>query len=443
MQQNILGTASIGRLFFKFSIPAILSMVISGLQGVVDGIFVGNLLGPDAMAGVSIANPFLQLIIGVSMVTSIGCQSHVGLKLGEKKEDSAQDAFRTILCLIIGLSTLLSISGFLFSDKIAATLGASDVLLPYTGVYIKYLSLYAVPICIMFYFGFLNRIIEKPQLYFYGAITNLCGNITLNYLFIDVLDLGIAGAANATGLSYSLALAFVTGPMLKKSSTINIWRGHFDKSAIVPVLYNGSSEGVNSFSMAITSYLFNITFLRYAGEAGVTAFTAINYICQFGIILMFGISDGIGPIVSYNFGAKLHERVSKIIRLSYKCCIVIGIFLFSILFFGGRTAAEIFVGNNEEILALAETGSRIYAFAFLVIGFNIVRSGIFTFVGKGLESAIIASIRGFLFIIIGVFTLPLIFGMEGVWLSIPFAEFSAALVGIYLFKHNAKYLSGE
>ena len=183
-----------------------------------------------------------------------------------------------------------------------------------------------------------------------------------------------------------------------------------------------------------------MAFMNIAGESGVAAFTAINYVAQFGVLSMFGISDGIGPVVSYNYGGKKFDRVKAIMKLSDKVIITIGIIIFTSLFFFGRNLVNIFVNGNEEILNIASVGAKIYAFAFFVNGFNIVSSGYFTAIGYAKESVIVASCRGLIFIIIGIFTLPNIFGINGIWMSVPFAELITLFIGIKLMKKSYKVM---
>ena len=433
MDENILGKEKISKLFIKYSLPAMISMVIAGMQTVIDGIFVGNVLGPNSMASINIASPFMQVIIALAMIISIGSQSYMGLSLGAKDIKKTENIFRTSIISIVIIGAIITIIGLFGDDILARWLGASDILINEVSTYIKYISIYTIPICLMFLLGFSGRIVEKPELYFYGSILSVIVNIILDYLLIYEFQLGVLGAATATGIAYSSGLLVVIWPMLSNKNVIGIFKGKFDKSVIGPIMYNGSSEGINAASTAISAYLFNMAFMDLAGESGVAAFTAINYVAQFGIMLMFGVSDGIGPIVSYNYGAKKYERVDKIMSLSDKVLLVIGSLIFVILFFFGESLVKIFVGNDKIILELAAVGAKIYAFAFLVNGFNIVNSGYFTYIDKPKESAIVAAARGLIFIGVGIFTLPFIFGSKGIWMTIPFAEI-VAIVIVYLLR---------
>lgn len=437
MEENILGTDKISKLFIKYSIPAIIAMVISGAQIIIDGIFLGNFVGQNALASINIVQPFMQVIIGVSMVVGVGALSFIGRKLGEGKKEDAQNAFKTAFLFIIIIALIITIVGCLFSKEIAIILGASEVLLEGVSIYIRTIALFAPLMCLMFIFGFINRVVGKPEAYLGGMILSIIVNVSLDYIFIKELNFGIRGAAFATGIAYVSAFIIVILPMLNKKNIVNIFSGKFDKSLIMPMLYNGSSEGVISFSTATTAYLFNITFMNIAGEAGVAAFTIINYISQFGILIMFGISDGIAPILSYNYGKKRYDRLSDTLNLAYKVNLAIGVVLFFILFIFGKHLISLFTSGNEQVQNLAVRGSRLYAFSFLLCGFNIIRSGYFTAMGEAKASIILSASRGIIFIVLGINILPIFVGNNGVWLTVPFAESIAFIIGIYLLKRVA------
>ncbi len=439
-KENLLGTKNVSNLMLQYCIPAVISMIISGIQGMIGGIFVGNFIGPNALASVNIAMPFMSVIVGVSMVISIGSQSYIGINLGAGNTQKAQNAFVTFAIIISAIAILITIIGLTLNKPIATLLGADDLLLEDSSTYIKYMSIFTLPACVMYYFGFLSRIVGKPERYLYGTIVSVFINIMINYLLVAKFNWGVMGAAFAVGISYVSALLFVTSPMFNKNNVLNIFTGKFTTDSIFTVLYNGSSEGISALSTAITAFLFNTSLMNTVGADGVTAFTAINYIGALGTNLLFGVSDGIGPIVSYNYGMGDLQRVKKIMNTSYVCNLIFGIILFSLLFFYGDSLASLFISDSPDLVELAASGGRIYAFSFLISGFNILNSGYFTFIGRGLESVLVAASRGFVFVSIGIFTLPIIFDINGIWLSVPFADSCAVVVSIILLKITQRKL---
>lgn len=422
MKDNILGTKKISTLFLKYTIPAIISMVLAGSQTIIDGIFLGNYVGPNALASVNIVSPFIQIIIGTSMVISIGALSIIGRRLGEGKKVDAQDTFKTAFILLSIISIIGALLGGLFSRPIGSMLGANAVLLDGVATYLGTFAWFFPFLAVMFLFGFTDRLVGHPELYLWSTIGSLVINVSLDYVLIKVLGLGIQGAALATGLAYTVAFIIVMLPMLKKHNSVNLLVGHYKKAHVAPMIYNGSSEGVVSIAAALSAYIFNMSFMKMAGESGVAAFTTINYLANFGILLMFGISDGIGPIISYNYGNQQPKRLKETLKLANKINMVIGVLLFTVLITGGRFLVGLFAKGNEAVIDMAVQGSRLYAFAFLMVGFNIINSGYYTAIGDARSSIIIASSRGIVFILLGIAIWPTIFGMNGVWLTVPVAE---------------------
>ncbi|MGM9979773.1 MAG: MATE family efflux transporter [Turicibacter bilis] len=434
MQDNVLGTEKISKLFIKFSIPAILSLTIAGVQTMVDGIFLGNFVGTNAMASVNIAAPFMQLMIGMNLIIGIGGASYIGRSLGEGQVKRAQDIFKSACLFMIGLSIVILVLGFTFSHQLASFLGANDVLLADSSTYIKILALFAPFIGLSFILGVFVRCIGKPNVYLISSVASLFANIILNYVLIKQLKLGIVGAPIATGLSFTTSFLIAAIPFIKKSAVLNFFTGKFNWKLTGQLLYNGSSEGVSSLAAAISTFVFNMAFMRIAGEVGVSAFTAIGYISLFASLIVCGVSAGIGPVISYNYGAQLHDRVKQMMNISCKMAMIMGTSLVVLIFLFGKYLIMMFVSDNEAVLDLALHGSKIYAFTFFFNGLNILFSGYFTSIGDALSSIIVAVCRGMIFILLGISILPQFIGISGVWMTVPVAEVLTLLVVIFLFK---------
>lgn len=435
---NILGTEKILKLFITFSIPSLISMTISGVQNIIDGIFLGNYVGANAMASINIASPFMTLVMGGSMIVAVGGSSFMGRTLGEGNEDRAKNAFKTSLFFLLMAGLLIGFFGFAFSRQIAYFLGVNDLLLADTSTYIKILACFVPIITLSLFLGVLSRLIGKPNLYLQSSITSLIVNVGLNYLLINKLHLGTIGAAFATGLCFTASAIILAVPFFKSASILNFKSGSIDFRDMPRLLYNGSSEGISTISTATASFVFNITFMKLAGATGVSAFTAVVYLLTSGNMILFGICSGIGVIISFNYGAKQYDRVKQIIQLALAISGGIGLFLFCLLFFFGKELTGIFISNNPEVQALSIHGAKLFSITFLINGFNIVFSSYFTSVGDAFASIVIALSRGLVFILIGIFVLPSFFGISGVWLSIPFAECITVLIVLFLFYRRKK-----
>ncbi len=434
MTDNFLETEKLGKLFLKYTIPSIIGMIFVGVQGIIDGLFVGNIVGENALASINLCQPILQLVMGISLVFSIGGQSIIGINLGKNNKEAYQDTFKTALLVLLGISLLASITGVLFSDNIAKILGASDILLEGTSTYIRYISLFTLFIMLMFLFDSVVRTIGKPHISLVGLIIAVVINIILDYLFISKFKMGIKGAALATGISYSISMFIIIAPFFNKSCSINVYSGKFNKQTIIPMAYNGASEGISSFATALSMFLFNTALMKISGESGIAAFTIINYISQVGYMIIFGISDGVRPIISYSFGADNHNRLKEVLKLSIIVNIIIGVIIFIVMSMFCKDLIRLFLNDGKHVIDIAIRGSKIYGIAFLFNGLNILISGYFTAIDDATSSIIIATSRGIIFILIGIVILPVLFGIDGVWGTIVFAELITLGICFYIIK---------
>lgn len=436
MQEKILGTEKISKLFRKFTLPAIIAMVIASAQTIIDGIFVGRFVGENALASVNIARPFMDMIFGPTFIIAIGAMSYMGRALGAKQLEEAQSVFRTATLLGVGLGLFVALIGTTLHLPLAKFLGASPLLIEFVSTYIKTIAPFAPFIIPMFLFGFTSRLLGKPEVYLRSSILSVIVNITLDYLFVKELQMGIQGAALATGIAYTSALLITTLPMLDKKNTLNLSQGHWSPSVIGPMLYNGSSEGIVSLSAALTVFLFNRTFMQLAGESGVAAYTTISYIAMFGIMSVFGISDGITSIISYNYGKKEFDRIKQLMKISLRTSVFIGIALVAILNFYAEPMIQLFIKDNPSVVAMATQGASLYSIGFLLTGFNVIQSGYFTAIGNARASILIAMSRGLIGIALGILILPSLLGINGIWLTVPFAELITFFLVLFIKKRE-------
>ncbi|MBN2900035.1 MAG: MATE family efflux transporter [Clostridia bacterium] len=433
MDEKILGTENINKLFLKYTVPAVIAMVIGGSQTLIGGMILGKYVGANALAAVNIVNPFVQFAMAVSLIIAFGALSIIGRSLGAGQYERAQNTFKTALIIIVIFAATYGLIGFAKATTVSRWLGADVVLLDSVRTYLRIFSLFIMFHPLMILTGFADRIVGKPQLYLQATLTMLAVNTSLSLFLIKYLGLGIQGAALASGCAFFSGFLVSVRPMFKKRYAINVFAGHFDKSTMVPMLYNGASEGIGAASTALAIYLFNLEFMRRIGPSGVAAFTTIGFVVQFGVNMIFGIADGVSPIISYNFGHEKFSRVKGIMHKATASGLVIGVLISGVLFFGGGRLAGMFA-DQGDVIAMAASGGKVYAFAFLVNSFNIIHSVYFTAIGGAKESALIAFSRGMLWIVIGINIWPHTFGITGVWLTIPVAEVMTVLLVAILVK---------
>lgn len=426
-----------GQLFLKFAIPGVMGLLFAGIQTIIDGIIVGNFVNANALAGINIVLPIYTLITALAIVTGIGCQTLVSMGLGCGDHKRANDALTTAFLSLLMISVSMSVIFLCFTDSIAELLGANEILRPYSVAYLQALSSFFPLLTLMFMGDYTLKAIGRPYLAMIVLGGTVIINVILDLIFIIGLDMGTVGAGLATGLSFSFGAAIILPVMLNKNSLACVRKGTFNITLLGRMMYNGSSEGLSELSAGITIYLFNLVMVGYWGEAGVAAYTSITYLLYIGIIIFVGMCDGIIPIISFNHGAGNRDRVIKVFQTAIKVTVITGVILFSIVFFGGESIIRLFFREDAaEAITIASTGAQFCAFAFLANGINILFSSFFTSLGDAKTSIIISLMRGLILICAGIMLYPVLFGMTGIWLTIPAAELITFIIGFMLIKRR-------
>ncbi len=444
-EEQMLATGSVGKLFIQFGIPGVLGLLLIGFQPMVDGLFLINFVGPDALAGVNLFVPVYTFVSALAVVVGIGSQTIVSLSLGEKNYATANDSFRTAGVFLAVFLLALSAVCYAGAEPLSRFLGADADLQHYTVDYIRYLSPFLPVLALLFLGDYMLKATARPYLALSLLGLVLLLNIVLDYLLVAVMGAGVKGAALATGISLSVSLLLMAVLLLRKDNIVCFRKGKFRYKLLWNMLYNGSSEGLSELSAGITVFLFNNVMMDLFGKSGVAAFTSVNYLLYLGVQLYVGLSDGIIPILSYNYGAGNKERVRATIRLGRRTNLIIGLIFFALLFWGGTFLVGHFFGNTdagdvEVIKAIAVTGATYVAFAFFFNGQNILSSSLFTSMGDARTSVVISLMRGLLLVVIGIFILPLIFGNTGIWLVIPLAELVTLFYCLVIVRKKASWL---
>lgn len=436
-REKLLLTGEIPRLFMKYALPGVAGLLFLGIQSVIDGIVLGRFVGANALASVNLVLPCYSLISAFAIVMGIGGQTLVSISFGRGDKQEANNALRSVFVFLLGMSVVVSLVIFLSAGKIASFLGANEVLLPDAVHYIRALVPFFPLLCAMFFGDYIIKAMGHP-LY----ATSVMGitvvlNIVLDLVFVAVLGWGVMGAGLATGIAFTMGACFNVPRLFSRHEVVAVQRGRYDRRLVWNAFYNGSSEGMSELSVAITVFLFNITMMRYLGESGVAAFTAINYILFIGTTVFLGISDGIIPIIGYNYGARQQERIKSILKLAARTNSLIGIGLFLLLLlFGEQVIGLFFKDHGSEAFEIASRGVSIYCFAFLLCGLNILASSYFTAIGNAKISIIISALRGLVFVGIGILVLPAVFGIDAIWYDVPIAEICTLSVSFWLVRRS-------
>ena len=431
-------TQKISRLFLKYTIPGVAGLLFLGIQSVIDGVILGRFVGANALASVNLILPCYSLMTALSIVIGVGCQTLIGINLGRSDRQEANNAITTSFLFLGGISVLISGLIYIFAGDIARMLGANDVLVTGAVDYIRSLVPFFPLLSLMFLGDYMIKAMGHPLYAMIVMGSTVLINIGLDLLFIPVMGLGIKGAGLATGLAFTLGGLFNIPRMFQRGQVVAVQRGRFRWPLVWNALYNGSSEGISELSAGITIFLFNITMMRYLGEDGVAAFTAINYILFIATTVFLGISDGIIPIISYNFGAGRLDRIEKVLRLAGRVNFMIGITLFAILFFFGQQITSFLFKGGEALdaLAIANYGITIYCFTFLMSGLNILASSYFTAIGNAKLSVVISMLRSLVFVTFGIIVYPSLFGIQSIWYNVPVAELCTLFISFMLVRRE-------
>jgi MATE family, multidrug efflux pump len=422
-----------------YIIPSVLSMLFLSLYTTIDGLFIARYVGAEAVAAVNIAFPAFALVYGTAIMFTIGGFALIGIKLGEKKFAEANRMFSQTLLYIVAASLLCTISGLLFPYKIAKILGASDLLVDNAAIYIKILLGFTLFTEVKIFSEFFMRIENHPLLAFWISAFGGIVNVILDYLFIVKFGWGVSGAAYATAAGWFASLILPVLFYLQGKTQLKLRFCKPDLKFLRDISINGSSEMVTEISTGITTFLFNLILLKMLGEIGVAAIAIIMYSSfLFGSVYM-GIGFGVQPLISWYFGAAKIEQMRKVTRLTL---IIIGgisiCFLFVILQFGDNIVS-FFAKDNLELISIASPALKIFGLGFIIMGFNIFFSSYFTSINKGKISALISFLRALVFVILGLIFLPKIFGVNGIWLTVPIAESLTIIVStILMLKHRKK-----
>ncbi len=415
----------------RFTIPSIAMMIFTSIYGVVDGFFVSNFAGKTPFSAVNLIMPFLMILATVGFMFGTGGTAIVAKTFGQGNKEKANEYFSLFIYVAFTLGIVFAILGIAFIRPISALLGAEGELLEDCVVYARVI-LIALPFYVLqLLFQSFFPAAEKPQLGL--AVTVLSGvtNMVLDAVLVILLpqEYKLVGAAIATAMSQ-----FVGGviPLIyffrKNSSILRLGKTTFDGRAILKACTNGSSEFMSNVSMSVVGMLYNIQLLKYAGENGVAAYGVMMYVSMIFSAAFIGYSIGVAPAISYHNGAQNYKESKGLFRQSL---IIIGIFGISMVLAAEMTAlplSKIFVGYDAELLSLTVSGYRIFAVSFIFMGFAIFSSGFFTALNDGLTSALISFLRTLVFQTAAVLLLPLIWGIDGVWISIVVAEAMAVVI---------------
>lgn len=423
----------------RFTIPTIAMMIFTSIYGVVDGLFVSNIVGSEAFAGVNLIMPALMMLGSVGFMVGTGGSALVSKTIGEGNKKLANRYFSMLIYFLLIVGIVLSILGNVFIRQISELLGAKGEMVDICSTYGRTL------LCSLPFFMLQNCfqsflvVAEKPAMGLCVSVIAGLSNMVLDFLFIYVFRLGVFGAAFATAISEFVGAAI---PLIffirKNNSPLNLIKTKLELKPILRTCSNGSSEMVTNISMSLVNMLYNLQLVKFAGYDGVVAYGIIMYVGFIFSGTYLGYCVGVAPIVGYHYGAANTAELKNLFKKSLFLLSSAAVVLTSCAELLSSVLAGIFVGYNQDLHNMTTNAIQLFALSYIISGINIFASAFFTALNNGLVSAIISFLRTLVFQVAFIFILPLLLDLNGIWLAVVGAEICSLIVSISFFAANRK-----
>ena len=425
----------------RFTLPSIVMNVFASLYIVVDGYFVADFVGKAEFASVNLIMPVLNIMGTIGYMFGVGGSALIAKTLGEKDDRRANSLFSLIVLTSSVLGILMMIPGFIFMPQITALLGAKGRLLADSVLYGRIFIL-ALPAWILVYeFQLFFVTAEKPGL---GLAVTVCAglcNIFLDALFIIGFGWKLAGAAAASALTQLVGGAF---PLVyfgrRNNSLFKLVKPVWDGRSLIKCCTNGSSEFMAEAAGSLIGIIYNVQLLKYAGEDGVVIYGLIMYVSLIFCAVLVGYSNGVGSVFGYHYGAQNHDELKNLLRRSLVLIGAASAVMFVLSEAFALPFSALFLKGAGQLVPDAVHAFRVISFAYLFTGMAVFGSAFFTALSNGQVSALISFLRTFVFELVAVLILPVLLGVDGIWVSVVFTELMAAVTGsIFIAALRGKY----
>ena len=433
------------RKLLRFTFPSVIMMIFTSVYGVVDGLCVSNFVGKTPFAAINLIWPFLMILGCAGFMIGTGGSALVSKTMGEGDPRRANRYFSLLVLFTVALGIAITIPGLFLIEPVAILLGADEAMLPHCVTYGRILLLGQTAFMLQGVFQSFLVTAERPTLGLWVTVGAGVTNMVLDVLFIAVLDWGLVGAAAATVTSQAVGgIIPLIYFLLPNKSPLRIIRPRMAfvecLRTVGRVCINGSSELMTNISMSVVSMLYNYQLMTMAGEDGIAAYGVMMYVGFVFVAVFIGFAIGSAPIVGFHYGAGNHGELKSLLRKSVILTSLSGVCMLCLSAALSTPLSGVFVGYDEALYELTRRGFLLYSFSFLFAGFGILGSSFFTALGNGVVSAAISFLRTLVFQVAAVLILPLLWGVDGIWLSVTAAELLAtAVTFLFLFGMRKKY----
>ena len=414
-------------------------MVFTSIYGIVDGLFISNVEGDTAFSAVNLIIPVTMAIGAIGFMFGAGGSALVSKTLGEGDKDKAQSIFTAIVIINAAVGFAISVLTFIFVEQIVTLLGATPEMKDYAVKYGRIILIGEIAFMTQNLFQNFFIVAERPHLGFIVTVGAGVTNMILDAMMVAVLRLGVEGAAIATVISQVVGSVIPIIYFAKKNTSLLRFRKPaFRTDYIFKTVTNGFSEFLSNVSASFVSMVYNKQLMSYRGQDGVTAYGIIMYASFIFAAVFIGYAIGTAPIIGYNYGAQNHDELKNVFKKSMILNFATGIVMTTLSVVFAKLLCSIFVGYNPALLDFSAQAMRIFSIGFIFMGLNIFTSSFFTALNNGLISAIVSAFRTLVCQLVMVFTLPIIWGVDGIWISIVAAEALALCLEIVFLITNRK-----
>lgn len=425
----------------RFVFPSIIMMVFTSIYGVVDGLFVSNIVGETAFASLNLVMPFIMVLSGMGFMVGTGGSALAAKEMGSRNTDRANRYFTMMIYFTLILGVLMTVIGIAFIRPVSYFLGASEDMIDDCVLYGSIVIGFSTAFMLQNVFQSFLAAAERPKLGLLITVAAGLTNAALDALFMMVFRWGLAGAALATGIGQCVGgiipLIYFLRP---NGSPLRLTKTRLEAKPLIKACANGSSELMTNISNSFVSMLYNFRLMEYVGKMGVSAYGVLMYVQFIFIAIYIGYAIGGAPIISYHYGAGNHDELKNLLRKGTVFMGTVGVILTVLALALAKPLAFIFVGYNAELFELTCHAFRLFAFSFILSGFNIFASSFFTALNNGGISALISFLRTLLFQTASVIILPSFFDIDGIWWAITVAEVFAFIISaVFIFAKRKQY----
>lgn len=420
-----LGTEKVGKLLFEFSAPAVVATLVNATYNIVDRIFIGQGIGPLAIAGISISFPVMILYIAFGMLVGVGGSALISLSLGEHKVDKAEQILGNAFSLSLLITVILTIFGFIFLEPVLYFLGATENTIGYATEYMRI-------IIFSIFFNFVSfgmsgyiRAEGNPNIAMYTILVGAAVNCILDPIFIFVFCWGVKGAAYATFIANVISAAVVLYHFTfskQRVLSLRIQYLKFSPKLVFAIVSIGMAPFTMQLTTCLVTFLGNSSLLKYGGDLAIAAMGIINSVMMMIVMPVVGISQGLQPLIGYNYGAKQYLRVKRLFSLGIKSAFVISITGFIIIMLFPNFIFNLFGDGNRVVNTIGIPGMRIFLSMIMVAAIQIIGANYFQAIGKARISIFLNLLRQFILFVPLLLILPNLFGLNGVWVVAPISD---------------------